>query len=210
MSQNFFKGKHLESEIIILCVRWYLKYPLSYRMLVEMMEERDLNITHATIMRWIHQYFPIIDERIRKYLEPINDWWRMDETYLKIKGKNAYLYRAVDSQRKTIDFFVSERRDKDAAKKLLKKALKAIHNQQPRVITTDNYAATKTAIYEMISDKTILLGATLRKIKYLNNIIEQDHRFIKRRVKPMLGFGSFQTAETTICGIEVMHSATRF
>jgi len=105
MSQNFFKGKHFESEIIMLCVRWYLKYPLSYRMLVDMMEERGLNITHTTIMRWVHQYSPIIDERIRKYLKPTNDSWRMDETYLKIKDKNAYLYRAVDSQGKTIDFW---------------------------------------------------------------------------------------------------------
>jgi len=161
-------------------------------------------------MRWVHQYSPIINEQVRKNLKPTNDSWRMDETYLKIRGKNAYLYRAVDSQGKTIDFFVSERRDKDTAKKFLKKALKAIHNQQPRVITTDKYAATEVAIYEMISEEILSIGATLRKIKYLNNIIEQDHRFIKRKVKPMLGFGSFETAEKTICGIEVMHSATRF
>jgi transposase-like protein len=129
----------------------------------------------------------------------------MDETYIKINGKNAYLYRAVDSQGRTIDFFVSEHRDKGAAKKFFKKALKAIHNQQPRVITTDKYVATEVAPIEMISDEIISIGATLRKIKYLNNIIEQDHRFIKRKVKPMLGFGSFETAEKTICGIEVMH-----
>jgi IS6 family transposase len=205
MSQNFFKGKHFEYEIIMLCVRWYLKYPLSYRMLVEMMQERGLTISHTTIMRWVHQYSPIIDERIRKHLKPTNDSWRMDETYLKIKGKNAYLYRAVDSQGKTIDFLVSEHRDKDAAKKFFKKALKATHNQQPRVITIDKYAATEFAIYEMISDEKISSETTLRKIKYLNNIIEQDHRFIKRKVKPMLGFDSFETAEETICGIEIMH-----
>jgi len=137
MSQHLFKWKHFESEIIILCVRWYLKYPLSYRMLVEMMQERGLNLTHTTIMRWVHQYSPIISEKVQKHLKPTNDSWRMDGTYLKIKGRNAYLYRAVDSKGKTIDFFVSEHRDKDAAaKKFFKKALKAIHNQQPRVITT--------------------------------------------------------------------------
>jgi transposase-like protein len=174
-------------------------------MLVEMMQERGLTISHTTIMRWVHQYSPIIDERIRKHLKPTNDSWRMDETYLKIKGKNAYLYRAVDSQGKTIDFLVSEHRDKDAAKKFFKKALKATHNQQPRVITIDKYAATEFAIYEMISDEKISSETTLRKIKYLNNIIEQDHRFIKRKVKPMLGFDSFETAEETICGIEIMH-----
>jgi len=130
---------------------------------------------------------------------------RSTHPYLKIKGKNAYLYRAVDSQGKTIDFLVSERRDKDAAKKFFKKALKATHNQQPRVITTDKYAATEVAIHEMISDEILSNKATLRKIKYLNNIIEQDHRFIKRKVKTMLGFDSFETAEKTICGIEIMH-----
>lgn len=189
----------------MLCVRWYLKYPLSYRMLVEMLAERGLKITHTTIMRWVHEYSTILDERIRKYLKSTNDSWRMDETYLKIKGKNAYLYRAVDSQGNTIDFLVSEHRDKDAAKKFFKKAVKATHNQQPRVITTDKYAATEFAIYEMISDGTISNKTTLRKIKYLNNRIEQDHRFIKRKVKPMLGFHSLETADKTICGIEVVH-----
>jgi len=174
-------------------------------MLVEMMQERGLNLTHTTIMRWGHQYSPIMDEKIRKHLKPTNVSWRMDETYLKIKGKNAYLYRAVDSQGKTIDFFVSEHRDKDAAKKFFKKALKAIHNQQPRVITTDKYAATEVAIHEMIYNGTISVKTTLRKIKYLSNIIEQDHRFIKRKIKPMLGFDSFETDEKTICGIEIMN-----
>ena len=189
----------------MLCVRWYLKYPLSYRMLVKMIEERGLNLTHTTIMRWVHQCSPIIDERVRKHLKPTNDSWRMDETYLKIKGKNAYLYRAVDSKGNTIDFFVSEYRDKDAAKKFFRKALKATHNQQPRVITIDKYAATEVAICEMIYGGILSVKATIRQIKYLNNIIEQGHRFIKRKIKPMLGFDSFETAEKTICGIETMH-----
>lgn len=170
-----------------------------------MIEERGLNLAHTTIMRWVHQYSPIISDRVRKHLRPTNDSWRMDETYLKIKGKNAYLYRAVDSAGNTIDFFVSEHRDKDAAKKFFKKALKAIHNQHPRVITTDKYAATEIAIHEMIYSGTLSVGTTLRKVQYLNNIIEQDHRFIKRKVKLKLGFGNFETAEKTICGIETMH-----
>ncbi|WP_378954269.1 IS6 family transposase [Pelosinus sp. sgz500959] len=205
MSQNLFKWKHFRSDIIMLCVRWYLKYPLSYRMLVEMMQERGLNLTHTTIMRWVHQYSPVICEKLRKHIKPTNDSWRMDETYLKIKGTNAYLYRAVDSEGKTIDFFVSEHRDKDATKKFFSKALKAIHNQQPRVITTDKYAATEVAIYEMIYNGILSVSTSLRKVKYMNNIIEQDHRFIKRKVKPMLGFDSFETAEKTLCGIETMH-----
>jgi transposase, IS6 family len=205
MSQNLFKWKHFQSEIIILCVRWYIKYPLSYRMLAEMMRERGLQLTHTTIMRWIHQYTPILKEKIRNYLKLTNDSWRVDETYLKVKGNNAYLYRAVDSDGKTIDFFVSETREKDAAKKFFKKAIKANHNQQSRVITTDKYAATEVAIYELIYSGVISAKATRRKVKYLNNIIEQDHRFIKRKIRPMFGFKSLKTAKKTICGIEIMH-----
>lgn len=205
MSQNLFKWKHFEKEIILLCVRWYLKYPLSYRNLVEMMAEKGLTIAHTTIIRWVHQYSPIIDKEIRKHLKQTNDSWRMDETYIKIRGKNAYLYRAVDSEGNTIEFHVSENRDKDAAKKFFRKALRARHNSQPRVITTDKYAATETAILEEQYHGDISCKTQHRTIKYLNNIIEQDHRFIKRKVKPMLGFHSFETAEKTICGIEAMH-----
>jgi len=137
MMVNIFKWKHFESEIILLCVRWYLKYPLSYRNLAEMMAERSLSISHTTILRWVQQYSPIINNRIRKYLKPTNDSWRVDETYIKIKGQWAYLYRAVDSEGATIDFWISENRDKKSAEKFFKRALKATHNQVPRVITTD-------------------------------------------------------------------------
>ena len=174
-------------------------------MLVEIIEERGLNLAHTTIMRWVNQYSPIINERIRKHLKNTNDSWRMDETNIKIKGKDCYLYRAVDSEGKTIDFFVSENRDKKAAKDFFRKALGASHNQQPRVITTDRYGATEVAITEMIYSGDISCKATHRMVKYLNNIIEQDHRFIKRKVRPMLGFGSFESAEKTIAGIEAMH-----
>jgi transposase-like protein len=144
-------------------------------MLVEMMKERGLNLTHTTIMRWVHQYSPIIEEKLRNHVKTTNDSWRMDETYLKVKGKNAYLYRAVDSDGNTIDFFLSEHRDKDAAKKFFKKALQATHNNKPRVITIDKYAATEIAIHEMIYAGTLSTGTILRKTKYLNNIIEQEH-----------------------------------
>ena len=163
MSKDQFKFKQYQTEIILLCVRWYLKYPLSYRMLVEMMAERGLNISHTTIMRWVLQYSSIIEEKMRKHLKPTNDSWRMDETYIKIKGRNAYLYRAVDSEGNTIDYLVSEKRDKKAAKKFFKKALKSSHNDMPRVITTDKYAATEYAIHEMKSDSIFTSDVILRK-----------------------------------------------
>lgn len=205
MKENLFKWKHYESGIIVLCIRWYLKYPLSYRMLEEMMAERGLNVTHTTIMRWVHQYSPILDERIRTQVKKTNDSWRMDETYLKIKGKNAYLYRAVDSDGNTIDFYVSEKRDKNAARKFFKKSVEAPHNQQPRVITTDKYGATEIAILEEMYYGSLSCKTQHRMKKYLNNIIEQDHRFIKRKINPMLGFQSYESAVKTICGIEIMH-----
>lgn len=205
MGKSLFKWKHFESEIILLCVRWYLKYPLSFRMLEEIMDERGIDVKHTTIMRWVHQYSPIIDERVRKHLKKTNDSWRMDETYIKIKGEDAYLYRAVDSEGNTIDFYVSKNRDKKSAKKFFIKALRASHNQQPRVITIDKYAATEIAIIEEKYYGDLDCKTQYRTTKYLNNIIEQDHRFIKRKVKPMLGFKSFKTAKETICGIEIMH-----
>jgi IS6 family transposase len=205
MENNLFKWKHFESHIIILCVRWRLKYPLSYRNLEEMMEERGLSVAHTTIMRWVQEFSPVLNGKIRKHLKPTNDSWRMDETYLKIKGVDHYLYRAVDSDGGTIDFCLSKNRDKQAAKKFLKKALGSSHNQMPRVITTDKYAATEVAILEEIYSSTLSCKVQHRMIKYLNNIIEQDHRFIKKIIIPMLGFKNFESACSTISGIESMH-----
>ena len=107
-----FKWKHYQPDIILLTVRWYLRYNLSFRDLVEMMEERGLSITHTTIMRWVHQYGPELDKRIRRHLKQTNDPWRVDETYIKVKGQWMYLYRAVDSKGNTIDFYLSKTRDK--------------------------------------------------------------------------------------------------
>jgi len=205
MENNLFKWKHFESHIILLCVRWYLKYPLSYRNLVEIMDERGLSVSHTTIMRWVQQYSPVLNRRIRKHLKPTNDSWRVDETYIKIKGKWCYLYRAVDSDGATIDFWISANRDKKSAKKFFKKALKASHNKIPRVITTDKYYTYEILINELIYDCNLSCNTQHRQIKYLNNIVEQDHRFIKRKVKPMLGFKSFKSACSTISGIEIMH-----
>jgi transposase-like protein len=202
---DLFKFKQYESEIILLTIRWYLKYSLSYRNLVEMMEERGLHMAHTTIMRWVHQFGPELDKRIRPYLKPTNDSFRVDETYIKVKGQSKYLYRAVDSSGNTIDFMLSENRDTPAAKRFFKKALTSPHNQSPRVITVDKNPAYPTAVQQLKNEKVLKQQTMIRQQKYLNNIIEQDHRFIKKVIKPMLGFKSFKTAEKTIAGIEVMH-----
>jgi transposase-like protein len=129
----------------------------------------------------------------------------MDETYIKVKGKYKYLYRAVDSNGNTIDFMLSAKRDRKAVKRFFKKALGSNHNQMPRVITVDKNPAYPIAIHELKNDRILPKNVGLRQIKYLNNIIEQDHRPIKRIVRPMLGFQSFHTATKTLKGIEIMH-----
>ncbi|MDR4328240.1 MULTISPECIES: IS6 family transposase [Bacillus] len=203
--ENIFKWKHYQPDIILLTVRWYLRYNLSFRDLVEMMEERGLSISHTTIMRWVHQYGPELDKRIRRYLKQTNDSWRVDETYIKVKGQWMYLYRAVDSQGNTIDFCLSKTRNQKAAKRFFKKALRSFHVSKPRVITVDKNPTYPIAVEELRKEKKMPLGIQLRQVKYLNNIVEQDHRFIKKRVRSMLGLKSFRTATSIISGIEAMH-----
>ncbi|XIG89051.1 IS6 family transposase (plasmid) [Priestia aryabhattai] len=203
--QNLFKWKHYQSDIILLTVRWYLRYNLSFRDLVEMIEARGLSMAHTTIMRWVHQYGPELDERVRRHLKPTNDSWRVDETYVKVKGQWMYLYRAVDSEGDTIDFYLSKARNKQAAKRFFKKALGFSHVSMPRVITVDKNPAYPIAIQDLKEEKQMPEGIQLRQVKYLNNIIEQDHRFIKKRIRPMLGLKSFRTAKRIIAGIEAMH-----
>ncbi|HGE5782857.1 IS6 family transposase (plasmid) [Bacillus cereus] len=203
--ENLFKWKHYQPDMILLTVRWYLRYNLSFRDLVEMMEERGLSIAHTTIMRWVHQYGPELDERVRRHLKTTNDSWRVDETYVKVKGQWMYLYRAVDSEGNTIDFYLSESRDKQAAKRFFKKALAASHICKPRVITVDKNPAYPVAIQELKEEKRMPEGIQIRQVKYLNNIVEQDHRFIKKRVRSMLGFKSYETATSILSGVEAMH-----
>ncbi|CAI8983157.1 transposase [Bacillus sp. IT-79MI2] len=203
--ENLFKWKHYQPDIILLTVRWYLRYNLSFRNLVEMMEERGLSIAHTTIMRWVHQYGPELDERVRRHLKTTNDSWRVDETYVKVKGQWMYLYRAVDSEGNTIDFYLSKSRDTQAAKRFFKKALAASHICKPRVITVDKNPAYSVAIQELKEEKRMPEGIQIRQVKYLNNIVEQDHRFIKKRVRSMLGFKSYETATSILSGVEAMH-----
>jgi len=199
-----FKWKHFQPEIILLNVRWYCRYALSYRDLEEMMAERGLSVDHSTINRWVLQYGPELDQRCRLHLRPTNDSWKVDETYVKVKGKWKYLYRAVDSSGQTLDFMLSAKRDAKAAKRFFKKVLKARHTSTPRVINVDKNAAYPSAVDDLKAEETLPNETELRPVKYLNNMIEQDHRRIKRLVKPGLGFGSFNTVRRTLKGYEAM------
>jgi len=202
---SLFKWRHFLPEIILLNVRWYCRYSLSYRDLEEMMAERGVEVDHSTINRWVLKYAPELDKRVRRHLKPTNDSWRVDETYIKIKGVWKYLYRAVDSEGNTLDFMLSAKRDGKAAARFFRKVLKGQHTQAPQVITVDKNAACPVAIDALKDDETIEKETELRQSKYLNNVIEQDHRSIKRIVKPMMGFKTFNSARRTLSGIEAMN-----
>lgn len=204
-SKSPFKWRHYQSDLILLCVRWYLSYPLSYRQVVEMVNERGLDIHHTSVFRWVQEYSLEIDKRLRSHLRRTNDSWRVDETYILVKGKQKYLYRAVDSAGNTLDFLLTAKRDAKAAKRFFRKTLKAVHTSTPRVITVDKNPAYPKAIKELKAAKKLPEIVKLRQIKYLNNIVEQDHRGVKRLVKPGMGFGSFNTARRTIRGYEIMN-----
>jgi len=169
-----------------------------------MMAERGLSVDHSTINRWVLQYGSELDKRCRPHLRPINDSWKMDETYVKVKGEWKYLYRAVDSSGQTLDFMLSDKRDAKASKRFSKKVLKARHTSIPRVINVDKNAAYPAATDDLKAEELLSEETELRRVKYLNNMIEQDHRRIKRLVKPGLGFGSFHTARRTLKGYEAM------
>jgi transposase, IS6 family len=206
LKENPFLWKHYEGEIILLNVRWYCSYGLSYRNLVEMMEERGLDLAHTTIMRWVHEYAPQIDKKIRPHLKRTCDSWRVDETYIKVNGKWTYLYRAVDKEGNTLDFLLRAKRDAKAASRFFKKVLKAKHTQTPRVINVDKNPALSCSLEQLKKEGLLPKKMQIRPVKYLNNIIEQDHRFIKKVTKPCLGFKSLRTASKTIAGIEAMHT----
>jgi len=204
--QQPFKWRHFLPEVILLNVRWYCRYALSYRDLEEMMLERGIQVDHTTIYRWVQAYAPELDERCRPYLRLTNDSWKVDETYIKIHGIWKYLYRAIDSQGHTLDFMLSARWDAKAAKRFFIKVLNGSHTEIPRVINVDKNAFYPLAIKDL-KESEVLPGTTeLRQIKYLNNLIEQDHRFIKKRTNPGMGFGSFNTARRTVQGYEAMHT----
>ena len=201
--EELFEGRHFDREVIVLCVRWYLRFKLSFRDLVEMMAERGLSMAHTTIMRWVHHYAPEFERRWNRFARPSGRSWRVDETYVKIRGAWVYLYRAVDREGKTVDFRLSTKRNVTAAKVFFRKAIKS-QGSAPRTITLDGYAASHRAVREMKTDDELPADTKLRSSKYLNNLIEQDHRGVKLRIGPMLGFKRFRTAAATIAGIELL------
>ena len=205
-----FKGRHFDRSVILLCIRWYLAYNLSLRNLEEMMAERGISVDHATIHRWVIRYSPELLKRFNARKRVVTGKWHIDETYIKVRGRWMYLYRAIDSNGDTVEFWFSERRNLTAAKRFLRKALK--RHGRPERIVIDGSQTNREAILscdtaDRLQDKSgcKLKPIRIRQSQYLNNRIEQDHRAIKRRVRPMLGFKSADSARVILSGIELIH-----
>ena len=195
-----FKGHCFPKVIILQAVYLKLRFTLSYRDIEELLRIRGVVVDHATIQRWVFKFTPMIDINFRKRKRGVGLRWRLDETYIKVNGKWCYLYRAVDKEGKTIDFLLTHRRKKRAAHRFLTKAI--TQNGIPEMINIDKSGSNKEAI--RLYNKRKLTKIKFRQCKYLNNIIEQDHRFIKWRITNGLGYKSFKSASVTLAGIETV------
>ena len=204
-TEEVFKWKHFSGEIIVWAIRWYCQFAVSYRDLVIMAKERGVPIVHTTMMRWVHMYAPSLKKRLKRFLKISNDSWRIDETYIKVKGVWHYLYRAVDSEGKTLDWMLSKERNQKAAEAFLKQTLGNDHCTAPRIVGVDKNPAYPPAFKAVKKLGLIPKKTELRQAKYLNNIIEQDHRFPKRRIRYSQWLQTFETAQKTISGYESMH-----
>jgi len=204
---NLFKHRHFQYDIIIWAVRWYCKYGISYRELEEMLCERGVEVDHTTIYRWVQRYAPEIEARLKWYWRPRSGVsWQVDETYIKVKGKWVYLYRAIDKYGRTVDFYLSSRRNAKAAKRFLGKALRGLKEWgKPPTINTDKAPAYGDAIRQLKEEGKCPEDVKHRQIKYLNNRVEADHGKLKRLINPVRGFQSMKTAYATIKGFEVMY-----
>ncbi|MCP4412563.1 MAG: IS6 family transposase [Gammaproteobacteria bacterium] len=200
MTSISFKGRHFQQDMILQSVRWYLAYALSYRDIEEIMKERGFDVDHSTIQRWVVYYAPLLEQKFRLKKRKPCGRWRFDETYIKVKGEWKYYYRAVDKYGETIDFLLTAKRDKKAALRYLKKAI--CTNGKPGLINIDKSGANTAAIKQYNKEERTRIK--IRQCKYLNNIVEQDHRLTKRITKPMLGFKCFFSAQKTLAGIELV------
>jgi transposase-like protein len=200
-----FKGRQYPGKVILSAVRWYLRYPLAYKHVSELLAERGLLIDASCIWRWVQAYAPEVDKRCRPHLKPTNKSYRVDETYIKVRGKDRYLYRALDSTGQTIDFLLTAKRDAAGTKRFLRKALLSLGNPVPRVVNVDKNPAYPAAVADLQIEGTLPRRVRLRQCKYLNNVVEQDHRTVKKRVRLAKGYGSFQSAWRTLQGMEAMH-----
>ena len=195
--------RHRYTRVIILqAVYFKLRFTLSYRDVEELMSIRGIKVDHSTIQRWVFKFSKEVEKNMHKRKKQVCDSWRMDETYIKVKGRDMYLYRAVDKYGNTVDFLLTRRRQKISAQKFFNKAIG--NNGKPRIVNIDKSGSNSSAILTVNKRSLSTKKIKIRKVKYLNNIIEQDHRRIKRRIRIMTGFKEFESAQRTLSGIEVV------
>jgi transposase, IS6 family len=202
---NPFKGRQFPGEVIVLCVRWYLRYPLAYEHVSELLAERGVAVDPSCVWRWVQAYAPELNQRCRPHLKSTNRSYRADETYRKIKGEDQFLSRAVDSTGQTIEFLLTAKRDAAAAKRFFQKALSSPGNPVTRVIKVDKNPAYPSAVEALKADGLRPRRVRLRPCKYLNNVVEQDHRAVKKRTWLAKGYGSFGSAWRRLQGIEAVN-----
>jgi len=197
----FWKRK-FEPQVIVTCVRWYLRFCLSLRDLEELMAERGLAVDHTSIWRWVQTYGPEVNRRLHGLVKPKSPTWHMDETFVRIAGKWMYLFRAVDAHGQTVDFYLAETREREAAKLFLKRALANADNRSPHVFARDGLRSYPAAIRELQAEGQVARHCRQRTRRYGNNRIESDHRHVKRRLRSMQGPRTTTTAWAVIQGIE--------
>jgi len=198
-----FKHHRFPKSIILQAVYFKLRFTLSYRDVEELLQIRGVEVDHSTIQRWVFKFSPEVEKNMNKRKRQVGSSWRMDETYIKVGGKDRYLYRAVDKFGNTVDFLLTKRRMKGSAQKFLNKAIG--NNSKPRVINIDKSGANKSGIRSINRELMTVKKIKIRQCKYLNNIVEQDHRNIKRRISIDTGFKEFDSVQRTLVGIEVVN-----
>ena len=197
-----FRKRQFEPVIIVTCVRWYLRFPLSARDVEELIAERGLSVDHTTIWRWAQKYGPELYRQLHRQVKRKSSKWHMDETFVRVAGKQMYLFRAVDSHGQTVDFYLSETRDREAAKLFLRKALANPDNRPPYVFARDGLRSYSAAIRELKVEGEIRSTCRQRTGRYANNPVESDHRHVKRRLRVMQWPRKTATAAAVIQGIE--------
>ncbi len=204
-----FRGFRFPAEVVLWAVRWYLQFPVSYRDLERRLAGRGVQVDYVTLFRWVQRFAPELERRLRRQLRPCRGPWHVDETYIRVGGEWRYLYRAVDGAGQTIEFMLSARRDKAAARRFLRRALGRANTRTPRTIVTDRLRSYPGALREMKRDGELGRFTRHRRGRWLNNRVEQDHRRIKRRVRPMLGCKRVVTARRALAGVEAMAMLTK-
>ncbi len=205
-----FRGFRFPAEVVLWAVRWYLQFPVSYRDLERMLADRGVAVDHVTLFRWTQRFAPELERRVRRYLRPCRGPWHVDETYIRVGGAWRYLDRAVDGTGRVpglnpgIDFLLSAKRDKQAARRFFRRALGRAHTRTPREIVTDRLTSDPGALRAMKRDRELWRFTRHRRGRWLTNRVEPDHRRIKRRTRPRLGFQRFRTARRTLAGVEAM------